>query len=381
MVEGAKKHKVLIVDDTPENIQVLMGTLKDQYAIVAAINGEKALKMAVAEPRPDLILLDIMMPGMDGFEVCRRLKADPGTRDIPVIFLSALDDTADKVKGFAEGAVDYISKPFQPEEVHVRVNTHLTINRLNREVQRQRDQLERELKVVSGLQRGLLPGRLPEISAMKLAVHYETSRYAGGDYYDVVELPNHSYGFLVADAEGHSAPAAVMMAMTCALFRSCPEMHAQPDKVIEFINRNLGNVNRESFVTAIYAVYDATNRQVRIARAGHPSPILFRPGEGKARELACKGVFVMGMDPYKHVPTTEISLEPGDRLLFYTDGVTERFNPGDEPYGEERLCRMMERPHVDNPRALLNSIIQDLADFSAERPADDDQAMLLVISE
>ena len=381
MVEGTKKHKVLIVDDTSENIHVLMGTLKDQYAIVAAINGEKALKMAVAEPRPDLILLDIMMPGMDGFEVCRRLKADPGTRDIPVIFLSALDDTADKVKGFAEGAVDYISKPFQPEEVHVRVNTHLTINRLNREVQRQRDQLEHELKVVSGLQRGLLPGRLPEISAMKLAVHYETSRYAGGDYYDVVELPNHSYGFLVADAEGHSAPAAVMMAMTCALFRSCPEMHAQPDKVIDFINRNLGNVNRESFVTAIYAVYDATNRQVRIARAGHPLPILFRPAEGKARELACKGVFVMGMDPYKHVPTTEISLESGDRLLFYTDGVTERFNPGDEPYGEERLCRMMERPHVDNPRALLNSIIQDLADFAGERPADDDQAMLLVISE
>ncbi|MBI5248636.1 MAG: response regulator [Desulfomonile tiedjei] len=94
MVVGGKKYKVLIVDDTPENIQVLMGTLKDQYAIVAAINGEKALKMAAAEPRPDLILLDIMMPGMDGFEVCRRLKADPKTRDVPVIFLSALDDTA-----------------------------------------------------------------------------------------------------------------------------------------------------------------------------------------------------------------------------------------------------------------------------------------------
>lgn len=141
MQEGEKKPKVLIVDDTPENIQVLMGTLKDQYAIVAAINGEKALKMAVVAPLPDLILLDIMMPGMDGFEVCSRLKSDPLTRDIPVIFLSALDDTANKVKGFATGAVDYISKPFQPEEVHVRVNTHLTMNRLKRSLAEKNEEL------------------------------------------------------------------------------------------------------------------------------------------------------------------------------------------------------------------------------------------------
>jgi CheY-like chemotaxis protein len=96
---------------------------------VAAINWEKALKMAVAEPRPDLILLDIMMPGMDGFEVRSRLKSDPETRDIPVIFLSAHDDTANTVKEFTTGAVDYISKPFQPQEVHLRVNTHLTMSR------------------------------------------------------------------------------------------------------------------------------------------------------------------------------------------------------------------------------------------------------------
>jgi DNA-binding response OmpR family regulator len=153
MVEGERKPKILIVDDTPENIQVLMETLKDQYAIVAAINGEKALKMAVAEPRPDLILLDIMMPGMDGFEVCSRLKADPKTRDIPVIFLSALGDTANKVKGFMTGAVDYISKPFQPEEVNVRVNTHLTMNRLkqslaekNKELQAYSEHLEERVR-------------------------------------------------------------------------------------------------------------------------------------------------------------------------------------------------------------------------------------------
>jgi len=149
MPEGARKPKVLIVDDTPENILILMGTLKNEYAIVAATNGEKALRMAELKPRPDLILLDIMMPGMDGFEVCRRLKTSAETREIPVIFLSALDDTMNKVKGFSAGAVDYISKPFQPEEVLVRVNTHLTLNELkqnlaekNRELQAYNEKLE-----------------------------------------------------------------------------------------------------------------------------------------------------------------------------------------------------------------------------------------------
>lgn len=379
MSEGGKKPKVLIVDDTPENIQVLMGTLKNQYAIVAAINGEKALKLAVAEPQPDLILLDIMMPGMDGFEVCQRLKTDAATCEIPIIFLSALDDTVNKVKGFSVGAVDYISKPFHPEEVLVRVNTHLTIHRLSQEVQAQRDQLENELKVVSELQRKLLPEELPDIRGLKLAVHYETSRYAGGDYYDVVKLPDDRCGLLVADSEGHSAPATVMMAMTCSLFRSCSDLHDQPDRVLDFINTHLCKVNKESFVTALYAVYDGNRRTLRISRAGHPQPILFKPSENSAREVFCKGIFMMGVEPYNHVPVTEIRLDAGDRLLLYTDGVPERFNPQGQLYGEERLRRQMERSvGLAGPQILLKDIVQDLKDFAGGCPADDDQALLLV---
>jgi sigma-B regulation protein RsbU (phosphoserine phosphatase) len=379
MSESGKKPKVLIVDDTPENIQVLMGTLKDQYAIVAAINGEKALKLAAAEPQPDLILLDIMMPGMDGFEVCQRLKMDAATCAIPVIFLSALDDTLNKVKGFSLGAVDYISKPFHPEEVLVRVNTHLTIHRLSQEVQAQRDQLENELKVVSELQHKLLPEELPDIRGLKLAVHYQTSRYAGGDYYDVVQLAPDCCGLLVADSEGHSAPATVMMAMTCSLFRSCPDLHDQPDRVLNFINTHLCKVNKESFVTALYAVYDGKRRMLRISRAGHPLPILFKSSENRAREVFCKGVFMMGVEPYNHVPVTEIRLDSGDRLLLYTDGVPERFNPKKRLYGEERLRRQMERSTgLDDPQILLKSIVQDLEDFAGGRPPDDDQALLLV---
>lgn len=372
---------ILLVDDQPANLQVLLQTLGSLGCkLLVAKNGEAALTI-VQKARPDLILLDIMMPGIDGFEVCRRLKANPTTEKIPIIFLSALDDTADKVRGLQLGAVDYVAKPFQPEEVLARVNTHLTIHRLGREVQRQKDELEHELQVVSQLQRNLLPEHLPQVEGLKLAVHYETSRYAGGDYYDVAELPNGRLGILVADAEGHSAPAAVMMAMTCALFRSCPDGCDQPGQMLSFINENLCKVNKESFVTAIYAVYDPYRRSVRIARAGHPLLMLHRFSQKTAMEIPCDGVFAMGWDAYPEVPVTEIRLEPGDRLLFYTDGVTERFNEQNELYGTIRLLRQLETADTADPAKILEGIVADLARFAGDRPADDDQAMLLIVAE
>ena len=137
------KHseRILLVDDNPTNLQVLMGTLEGRgYHLLIAKNGESALKI-VRKACPDLILLDIMMPEMDGFEVCRRLKADSATQEIPVIFLSALVDTEDKIHGLDLGAVDYITKPFQPEEVIARVNTHLTIHKLRKDLARKNEEL------------------------------------------------------------------------------------------------------------------------------------------------------------------------------------------------------------------------------------------------
>ena len=372
-------ESILLVDDQPANLQLLIHTLERfGCKLLVAKNGEAALTIA-QKAFPDLILLDIMMPGIDGFEVCRRLKADPATEKIPVIFLSALDETGDKVRGLELGAVDYIAKPFQPEEVIARVNTHLTIHQLSREVQKQRDELEHELQVVSQLQRGLLPECLPQIPGVKLAVHYETSRYTGGDYYDVMELPNGLLAILVADAEGHSAPGTVMMAMTCALFRSCSACLGEPDKTLSYINENLCKVNKESFVTAIYTVYDKSSRKLKIARAGHPLPILYRPSEKKAAEIPCDGVFLMGFKPYAEVPVTEIALQPGDRLLFYTDGVTDRFSETEESYGTNRLLQQFGSAFPDKPEAILKGIIQDLARFSGGRPADDDQSMMVMI--
>ena len=373
-------ESILLVDDNPTNLQVLFQTLDGiGCKLLIAKNGEIAISIA-GKALPDLILLDIMMPGIDGYEVCRQLKSNAATSDIPVIFLSALGDTEDKVKGLQLGAVDYITKPFQPDEVIARVNTHLTIHRLKREVESQKDQLEHELEVVSAVQRKLLPKQLPVIDGFKLAVHYETSRYAGGDYYDILELPDNCWGFLIADAEGHSAPAAVLMAMTCALFRSYPGSASDPAEVLHYLNEHLCKVADPSFMTALYAYYDANAQTMRIARAGHPLPMIFRHSDKKAIELPCPGVYPLGIEPYEiEIPVTETKLEPGDRFLIYTDGLTERFDMGEKTYGEERLLRLLATDSADDARGVIAAIMADVVQFAGQLPADDDQALLLGI--
>lgn len=373
-------ESILLVDDNPTNLQVLFQTLEGVGCkLLIAKNGEMALTIA-GKALPDLILLDIMMPDIDGYEVCRRLKTNPATSGTPVIFLSALGDTGDKVKGLQLGAVDYITKPFQPDEVIARVNTHLTIHRLKREVESQKDQLEHELKVVSEVQRKLLPKQLPVIDGFKLAAHYETSRYAGGDYYDIIELPDNCWGFFIADAEGHSAPAAVLMAMTCALFRSYPGSADDPAEVLRYLNEHLCKVAEPSFMTALYAHYDAKTKTMRIARAGHPLPMVFRNSDQKAIELNCPGVYPLGIEPYEiEVPVTETKLESGDRFLVYTDGLTERFDMEGNTYGEERLLKPLATDSTSDPQGVVAAIMADVRQFAGKRPADDDQALLLGI--
>lgn len=135
------KPRILIVDDTPENIHVLMGTLRDEYVVTAATSGEKALRLATGDHPPDLILLDVMMPGMDGYEVIRRLRGDVRTREIPVIFVTALTDETDELRGFELGAVDFITKPVSPPKVRARVRTHLTLQAARKTLEGQNREL------------------------------------------------------------------------------------------------------------------------------------------------------------------------------------------------------------------------------------------------
>jgi len=140
---------ILIVDDTPANISVLVDALADTgHQLLVAEDGEEALEQTL-HALPDLILLDVMMPGIDGYETCRRLKARPETRDIPVIFMTALNDTAEKVKAFGAGAVDYITKPIQHEEALARISAHLTLRRLQRELKQELTLRDRFMRIAA----------------------------------------------------------------------------------------------------------------------------------------------------------------------------------------------------------------------------------------
>ena len=166
------KKVVLLVDDTPANIQIALAILKDLYQVRVATNGAKALELANTEPLPDLILLDVMMPGMDGFEVCTRLKAAQATREIPVIFLTGQTEIEDETRGFEVGGVDYIHKPFSPAVVKARVNTHLVLRGIREQLAQQLMAIRSELETARQIQLSILPREMPKVEGLDIAARY-----------------------------------------------------------------------------------------------------------------------------------------------------------------------------------------------------------------
>ncbi|HEX5364183.1 MAG TPA: response regulator, partial [Gallionella sp.] len=170
------KGRILAVDDTPESLRLLTDILKAEgYEVRAAISGELALHAAALNP-PELILLDIRMPGMNGYEVCRSLKAQPATRDVPVIFVSAASETSEKVEGFAVGGVDFVTKPYQRDELLARVRTHLQLNRLSNHLEELVEERTAELRVS---ERKLKASLLESISALAATVELRDPYTAG----------------------------------------------------------------------------------------------------------------------------------------------------------------------------------------------------------
>lgn len=370
---------ILVVDDSPMNLQVLVRTLQGNgYRILAARSGAAALDIA-RRARPDLILLDVMMPEMDGFEVCRAIKADAGIGGTTVIFLSALGEVSDKVAGLHLGAVDYITKPIQAEEVLARVANHLTRQYLERELRQSRDRLERELASAASMQRLILPAAMPHHPAAAFAAFYQTSRHAGGDYYDVLDLGADRFGIVVADVSGHGAPAAIVMAMIRAVVHSSSSCAHDPAEVLHHLNRHFRYLwETAMFATGLYAVFDAKARVLRIACAGHPPPLLVEAAGGQVAPLGIDPVIALLWGELGHVPVSEHTLRPGDRVVFYTDGITERESPDGSMFDLDGLVASLSAIGPAAPRAIVDRIVADLDTFAGGHEPGDDQTLLVV---
>jgi sigma-B regulation protein RsbU (phosphoserine phosphatase) len=374
---------ILIVDDTPANLRLLSGMLAEQgYKVRSVINGQMALMATGAAP-PDLILLDINMPEMNGYEVCERLKADEGTRDIPIIFISALDATEDKIKAFTVGGLDYITKPFQLEEVLARVETHLALRKLQKRLQDANRRFEQELALAGEVQASFLPKEIPDMPGWQLAVALKPARETSGDFYDINPLPNGELGILIADVVGKGVGAALYMALSWTLIRTyAAEYPTQPELVCEAVNRRiLGDTQADMFVTAFYGVLNPATGTLIYCNAGQNPPYLFDAKEGDdPQQLSATGR-PLGMfeDDTWGKGVTLFAL--GDVLVLYTDGVVEAQNTGEAIFGEDRLRRCVQANLGRSAQGVRDAIIADVYEFTGDAHQYDDITLLVLARE
>jgi sigma-B regulation protein RsbU (phosphoserine phosphatase) len=264
-----------------------------------------------------------------------------------------------------------------------RATGHLAMARQLREVNAE---LDREAKIIADIQRSLLPESLPVIPGMTLAASYQTSKNAGGDYYDFFPLEDGRIGMLIADVSGHGSPAAVLMAVLHAIAHLHARASEDPAHFLRAINRHLcDRYTRDSgtFVTGFYGVYDPRSRRLDYSSAGHNPPRLrvgFAGDEGPVLSLDQAQGLPMGVLHDAEFPRHHIDLDPGDALVFYTDGITEAKNRAGTMYDTPRLDAVLARRHP-NARAMLDAIHADLATFTEGVPPGDDRTLVIAAAE
>ena len=365
-----QKKTVLVVDDAPANIQVVNSILKDMYAVRIATNGKKALEIMNASPRPDLILLDVVMPGMNGYEVCTRLKTDPATKDIPVIFLTGQTETTDETHGFEVGAVDYIHKPFSPAVVQARVQTHLALRGAREQLAQQLLAIQKELETAREIQHSIIPRDMPKIPGLDIAARYVPMTAVAGDFFDFLVVDEKRVGILVADVSGHGMPAALIASMLkIALAAQAPNA-ADPAEVLLGLNLALCGKFQHHYVTAAYVFLDMEKHVLRYAGAGHPSILHWGSSKGGVNEILENGMF-LGRFDFATYSFVETPISTGDWCLIYTDGVTETMNAEDVQFGEERFKMFLREREWAAADQLANGLLEELSRWSGGASADD----------
>ena len=375
-----KGPELLVVDDDPDILRIVKFFLaKQNFQVHSACDGEEALKVLENNSNIELVLSDVMMPRISGLELLKQLRSMERYAEIPVILISAEGETSQKVMGLNLGADDFITKPFNFDELMARVKNHLRLRRLQRDLvlandllKHQYDLLLEDLEAAKIVQMAIMPDGFPENPRYRLGSQYQPVERVGGDFFDVVPLADGSkLGVLIADVCGHGVAAAFITAMTKITFRNACYSSLDPAVVMNQMNRELNSNLKDGFITAFYAIYDVPSKTLTYASGGHPPLLVHRRSSNEVIKLEPQATFLGIFDPVQFT-SSEIELEAGDRVVFYTDGIYESQNEDSEQFEMERVIQMItENPDADI-QPMLNLLLHGMMKFVGDRDLDDD---------
>jgi sigma-B regulation protein RsbU (phosphoserine phosphatase) len=374
-VKDLSESRILIVDDAKTNIDILVQALRDEYKLSVAVDGEAALRSVEKSP-PDLVLLDIVMPGLDGYEVCRRLRAQQSTHDLPIMFLSSLEDVKDKTRGFEVGGNDYLTKPFEVLEVKARVRSLLKAKAYADAI---REAMARDLSIAREIQMGILPADLAAAtSGSGLDVHaiIEPAQKVGGDLYEVLRASDDRLVVALGDVSGKGIPAALFMAVAVTILRTLARHITDPAEILSRLNDELAKQNpRGMFVTMQCLVFDLEHRRVSCAGAGHHQLAVLSPGRPPRLGCSSSGrpAGLMASNP---IERESFPLEPGETFVLFSDGVSEAMNAAEDFYGEERLLMALSASAGTSAAETVATVLADVRAFVAGAKQSDDITVL-----
>ena len=392
---------ILVIDDDTDILELLkMSLVSDGFQVITASDGISGLELAKAD-QPDLILLDVMMPQMDGLQVIEKLKADTETNAIPVLWLTAKSQTVDKLRGLEIGGDDYITKPFDLREVTARINAVLGRTRpvkyINPLINAMGEgfseagvaELGSHLQAAAEIQLKLLPEKPPVLPGYDFATMFRSSTSVSGDFYDFIPLSDTRLGIVLGDVKGHGIPAALLMVMIQTASRLLSNQADCPAKILKQINTLLFyNTDLEQFATMVYGILEMDTGKFTYTNGGHCPPIHFiteleNPEQTEKNrhqvELLETGGMLIGAFDIATFSSDTCLLSPGDVLLLYTDGVTE--TEGQIPndfYGEERLIDCFSKNLTLSAKSLCDVLQTDLMEFSGTAQLKDDRAVVVI---
>jgi phosphoserine phosphatase RsbU/P len=383
--------RILVADDEASNRTLLGLMLRGEPCQISyAADGPSTLTLAQAES-PDLILLDVMMPGIDGFEVCAQLKANPATCQIPVIFLSALADTSNKVRGLNLGAIDYITKPFDLAEVLARVRVQLKIGGLTRDLtaanqllMQRGAKIDSDLRAAADIQKALLPDRISKsFPGCEVDWRCLPCDQVGGDLCNYYWLDKDHLAAYVMDVSGHGVPAAML---TVAIARNLvpPQIAPRdndirevraagysPGQFLRQLDRDYPMERFGKFFTMVYVVLNRRTGELRYSSGGHPMPIVVR-ADGRRQALHAGGT-VIGCGASLPFEEGTEHLGVGDSIVLYSDGVSEcEGSVAGGRFGDHRLDAVLKKKAGHEASDICDGIVDDLVAYhGSERMYDD----------